>query len=275
MMSYPYADVFSQIEERLIKLGTEGRHRFTRDEVVNRLNVYKHLGAHPLDDNGYFRTLVDVVFYSGFKANTVTRMLPAIYNYLSDYRAVAGYTDDDVARIMADPKVVRNDRKIKACINSARAIREIAARHGSMEIYVQSFNATDSFENLFLLKESLESKFDYLGRVTVYHFMMNIALPVLKPDRVICRIFKRHGLIECEDHLWSAVSHGRKFAEATGHPMRYIDIVLVAYGQSASEELGVDLGLCLQKPSCGTCPVRQHCRYEGKSPSASPVYSHS
>ncbi|WP_094226858.1 hypothetical protein [Methanolobus psychrotolerans] len=64
--------------------------------------------------------------------------------------------------------------------------------------------------------------------------MTEIGLPVLKPDRVITRIFKRIGLIESEDQLLKTVIHGRKFSQETGLPIRYIDIIFAIYGQMVS-----------------------------------------
>lgn len=97
------------------------------------------------------------------------------------------------------------------------------------------------------LRDELESIFYGLGKVTSFHFLIDIGKPVLKPDRVICRVFERLGLIENREQLLEAVLQGRKFAEATGYPIRYIDIVFVAYGQVKSSEYGIDRGICLEE----------------------------
>jgi len=96
--------------------------------------------------------------------------------------------------------------------------------------------------------------------------MTDIGLPVLKPDRVICSIFERLDLIDSREHLLSAVIQGRRFARATDHPIRYIDIVFVADGQVASTEFGVDRGICMEEnPSCEICGVREHCLYRRRN----------
>jgi DNA-3-methyladenine glycosylase I len=53
-------------------------------------------------------------------------------------------------------------------------------------------------------------------------------LQVLKPNRVICRIFYRLGLIRSELDTEEALRQGRLLAQATREPIRYIDIVFVA-----------------------------------------------
>ena len=107
-----------------------------------------------------------------------------------------------------------------------------------------------------LLKEELEFRFDYLGGITVYHFLTDIGLDVLKPDRVLVRIFQRLGLIESEKQLLKTVIQGRKFAAATGHSIRYIDIIFVTYGQQGQE------GICFTKnPKCNLCGLTEKCNY--------------
>jgi DNA-3-methyladenine glycosylase I len=176
--------------------------------------------------------------------------------HFPDYKTVATYGDDEIRKILDDPEMIRNRRKIQACVKNARAVREIVSKHGSFQRFVDSFAPTKSFENLMLLKEDLEYRFEGLGRVTTYHLLMDIGMPVIKPDRVLCRIFQRLGLIENEGQLLKTVIHARKFAQATGHPIRYIDIVFVAYGQMESREFGITRGICLEEnPSCSLCGV--------------------
>lgn len=90
---------------------------------------------------------------------------------------------------------------------------------------------------MYKLKKSLESNFNYLGDVTSYHFFTDIGLNVLKPDRVICRIFYRLGLIESENNLEGTVKVGRAFSEAINLPIRFIDIIFVLYGELDQEKL--------------------------------------
>jgi DNA-3-methyladenine glycosylase I len=112
----------------------------------------------------------------------------------------------------------------------------------------------------------LQYKFNYLGNITVYHYLTDIGFNVLKPDRVILRVFERLGLIESRDQLLKTVIQGRKFAEATGLPIRYIDIVFVKYGQQGkSNYFGLDDGICLEKhPKCNICKLKKYCFFKGK-----------
>lgn len=95
-------------------------------------------------------------------------------------------------------------------------------------------------------------------------------MQVLKPDRVIMRMFQRLGLIENSGQLLKSVIVGRKLAEANELPIRYIDIVQVAYGQSQSTQFEIDKGICLNKPRCEICRVSSMCNYYKKGPSNDP-----
>jgi len=87
----------------------------------------------------------------------------------------------------------------------------------------------------------------------------DIGLNVSKPDRVIGRLVHRLGLLESEEQIFKAILEGRSFAEATGLPIRYIDIVLVVFGQIASPQVGISKGVCLNEPRCGVCAIKTQC----------------
>lgn len=56
-----------------------------------------------------------------------------------DPRKVAAFNDGDVARLLADPGIVRNRLKIASTITNARAVLELQARHGSLDSYLWRF----------------------------------------------------------------------------------------------------------------------------------------
>jgi DNA-3-methyladenine glycosylase I len=254
-----YKTIFEKVESALIRAGSRN---LPTDKIRASLDVYKHIENKTFSDANYYWILVYVIFYSGFRAATVTAKLDLIRRYLQDYETAAGYDETEVNKILNDPEMIRNRRKIQACIENAKVFKWIVNTHRSFQAYIDSFAPTVSFENLMLLKEELEYRFDGLGRITTYHFLTDIGLPVLKPDRVICRIFQRLGLIESDEQLLKTVIQGRRFAQATGHPIRYIDIVFVASGQMASPEFGLTTGICLeQNPLCEICGATDCCTY--------------
>lgn len=254
-----YKAIFEKVESTLIRVGSAN---LSTDRIRANLDEFKHLEGKAFSDADYYWILVYVIFYAGFRAATVNDKLNLIRRYFPDYETVAVYDESKAGKILSDPEMIRNRRKVEACIENAKVFKSIIGEHGSFQAYIDSFSPTASFENLMLLKEELEYRFKGLGRITTYHVLTDIGLPVLKPDRVICRIFQRLGLIESNEQLLKTVIQGRKFAQTTGHPIRYIDIVFVAYGQSRSQEFGLTSGICLeQNPLCSICGVTGYCNY--------------
>lgn len=253
-----YKSIFDGVETTLVRVGSK-----KVDPVIlrERLDEFKY-GKKQLSDNEHYRIMVFVIFVAGFRAETANARKDVILGHFGDYAKVANYRSADIERIMRDPRMIRNRHKVDACVKTARKFRDVVAEHGSFQNYIESFEPDKSFENVLLLKADVEHRFDGLGDITAYHFLTDIGMPVVKPDRVLCRIFQRLGFLEDEKDTFRVVIEGRKFAEATGHPPRYIDIVFVAYGQMAAKDFGLDEGICLEKnPHCEICDVKQHCNY--------------
>jgi len=258
-----YKSIFEKAETSLIKAGSV---HIPSEKIRETLDKYKHFEGKTFSDAEYFEKLVLIIFYSGFRAATVSAKADLICNYFPDYEIVSSYTEDKIKEILANPNMIRNKRKVTACIDNAKVFKSIVNNYGSFQAYIDGFAARDSFENLILLKEELEYLFNGLGRITTYHFLTDIGMEVLKPDRVIGRIFQRLVLIENPEQLLKTIIQGRKFAQSTGYPIRYIDIVFVSYGQMESQELGLTSGICLEhNPLCTSCGVTDYCNYYKQS----------
>lgn len=260
-----FQTIFKNIESTLVRTGNQSS---AGDDMEQRLGKYKLVVAQTFTDAEYFRKLVHIVFLSGFRTETVVRKLPVIDGFLSDYATVAGYGPANLQAMMAHPGMIRNKLKIQGCIDNAKKFQSIVEKHGSFQMYIYSQDPQASFVNMMRLRRDLR-RFAYIRKVTSLHFLMDIGLPVLKPDRVVCRIFYRLGLLDSEsgneDQLLKAVEVGRQFALATGHSIRYIDAVFVAYGQVTSTGTNIQQGICLKNnPRCDICGVTKYCDYFGK-----------
>ena len=251
-VTFPYAEVFERVERKLIELRS---HDFDAQAQRDKLDEFKKYEERSLSDEDYFHIMVKVVFYSGFRAETVKAREAAILRHFPDLKTTAAYGEKDIANILRDSSMIKNRRKVSACIDNARLMQDLIKRHGSFRDYIHSFGELAALEEVLLLKEALEVNFAFLGGVTVYHFMTDAGFPVLKPDRVLTRIFLRLGLIEDERQLLKTVLQGKKFAASTGLPIRYVDIVFVLYGQASATAYGVTQGVCLTVPRCSACDL--------------------
>ena len=75
------------------------------------------------DERGLFERISLEVFQSGLSWATILRKRPSFRAAFSgfDPDAVAAFDDGDVERLLGDPGIVRNRRKIEATIQNARA----------------------------------------------------------------------------------------------------------------------------------------------------------
>ena len=209
------------------------------------------------DDNDYFIKLRDIIFYSGFKAKIVEEKMDTINEHFPDLITVSNYTKTEIQKIISDEKMIKNKRKIEAIISNAKTMIQIINKYKSFFEYINKYDADKSQDKLFKLKEELVSKFKYLGKITVYHFLSDIGLNVLKPDSVITRIFTRLGLIKNRKQIWEAVEIGIEISKIVNKPIRYIDTLFVLYGQERPE------AVCFEKnPRCEErCKIKKYCDY--------------
>ncbi|MGY1748386.1 DNA-3-methyladenine glycosylase I [Modestobacter sp. SYSU DS0511] len=78
-------------------------------------------------DDALYERLTLEAFQSGLSWITILRKRPAFRAAFAGFRiaAVAEFTDEDVARLMADAGIVRNRAKITAAIANARAALQV------------------------------------------------------------------------------------------------------------------------------------------------------
>jgi DNA-3-methyladenine glycosylase I len=86
-----YKTLFESIEKTLI---TEGSKILSIEKIRENLDWFKHLEGKKFSDNDYYQILVNVIFYSGFRAATVTEKIPVIRKYFSDYLTVTSYSEE-------------------------------------------------------------------------------------------------------------------------------------------------------------------------------------
>jgi DNA-3-methyladenine glycosylase I len=249
--------IFENIEASLYK------ERKVSEAVYNQyFEPFKNIDYKNFSDTEFYWTIVYVTFYSGMNAQIVLNKLENIKSVFYDYKKVLSYTDTEKEAIYNNPAIIRNKRKIKACFENAILFNELINKHKSFIDFINKFGDLNNENNLENLIEAL-GKFHYLGKITVYHFLTEVGLNVIKPDRVLCRIFNRLGLIENINDTKQAVQVGKLFAKATNYPIRYVDIIFVTFGQQGEKRaLKIDNGICLEKnPNCIVCGVKSFCNY--------------
>ena len=93
------------------------------------------------DENGLFEKIVLEGAQAGLSWITILRRRngyrEAFHQFVPE--KVAAMTDEDVDRLMQNPRIIRNRLKIKSAITNAVAFMKIQNEFGSFFAYVQSF----------------------------------------------------------------------------------------------------------------------------------------
>lgn len=93
------------------------------------------------DDRALFELLVLEGAQAGLSWRTVLHRREGYRAAFEGFEVerVAAYGEDDIARLLADPGIIRNRAKVNAAIANARAVLEVQREHGSFDAYVWSF----------------------------------------------------------------------------------------------------------------------------------------
>ena len=89
-------------------------------------------GVAVTDERGLFELVALEVFVVGLSWLTVLRRRDAMRDAFGGFEVdvVAAYDEADLSRLMADSRIIRNERKIRAVIANARAAVELRADGG-------------------------------------------------------------------------------------------------------------------------------------------------
>jgi 3-methyladenine DNA glycosylase Tag len=85
---------------------------------------------------------------------------------------VAGYGPDDIARLLADSRVIRSRVKIEAIIDNAQELVELADEHRGFRRYLRSHGGFAE------TVADLKRQFRYIGDSGAYHFLWSVNEPV-------------------------------------------------------------------------------------------------
>jgi DNA-3-methyladenine glycosylase I len=142
------------------------------------------------DERGLFERLSLEAFQSGLSWATILRKRPGFRKAFADFDPdlVAGFDQDDVARLMADAGIVRNRRKVDATITNAQATVALRPDGGLAEL-VWSFRPAEtpapstyaevpstSPESVALSKELKRRGFVFVGPTTMFALMEAVGI---------------------------------------------------------------------------------------------------
>ena len=122
----------------------------------------------------YLEVMTKAVFQSGMSWQVVEAKWPGFREAFDgfDPEKIAGYTGDDVERLAADTRIIRNRRKIEATLTNAETMLGLERSPGGFAGWLRShpdFEATVA---------ALRGEFRFLGETGAYYFLYVVGEPV-------------------------------------------------------------------------------------------------
>lgn len=141
------------------------------------------------DDQRLFEKISLESFQSGLSWRTILAKREGFRAAFAgfDIDQVARFTQRDVQRLLADPRIVRHRGKIEATIHNAGLARGIASREGSLAAFIWSYEParqpssklpvpSKTPESVALAKDLKKLGWKFLGPTTAYAFMQAIGI---------------------------------------------------------------------------------------------------
>ena len=142
------------------------------------------------DEHGLYERLMLEAFQSGLSWLTILRKREGIRDAFCSFdpEKVAGFTGEDIERLMLDARIIRNRQKINAAVTNAKAT--IALReHGGLDALIWSFAPSSTSvpqsthevpaitpESTALAKALKKAGFVFVGPTTAYAAMQAIGI---------------------------------------------------------------------------------------------------
>lgn len=142
----------------------------------------------PTKSADYLEVLTKAAFQSGMSWAVVEAKWAGFQEAFSGFEpeTVATLTPDDLDRLTADTRIIRNRRKIESTVHNAQVVMELESEFGSFKNYLKSIDG-------FLERVAdLRKRFKHIGDFGAYYFLYVIGEPV--PEREEAQAMLERGL---------------------------------------------------------------------------------
>jgi len=122
----------------------------------------------PKSDDEYFARMTKALFQAGLNWKMIDDKWPNFEKAFAHFSIpkIAKYGDRQIAKLMEDQGIVRNERKIRSTIYNAQQSLVIEREFGSFKNYFKSFDKEHA-----KLMEDLQRRFKHLGESSSRTFL--------------------------------------------------------------------------------------------------------
>jgi len=167
----------------------------------------KEWGTPVHDERTHFEFLLLETQQAGLSWRTILGKREAYRSAFANFdpERVARYSEKDIERLLLDPGLIRNRRKLEAAVTNARTFLAIQDQHGSFDDWIWHFTGgrpiTNHWQTLseipartelsdLISSEMCRAGFSFVGSVTIYAHLQ--AIGIVNDHLVSCF---RHGQI--------------------------------------------------------------------------------
>ena len=121
----------------------------------------------PTSGPGYLEAMSRIIMTSGMNWKVNEGKWEGIRAAFGGFEVehVAAMTDEDIERLMTDPRVVRNRRKLHAIVDNAAKVAQVEKQYGGFDKYL---DAQGAYEKKVA---ALKRDFTFMGDSTAYFFL--------------------------------------------------------------------------------------------------------
>jgi DNA-3-methyladenine glycosylase I len=132
-------------------------------------------GKTPKDDSEYLERMSKAIFNAGLNWRVVDSKWSNFRRAFSNFSPtkVSRLTEAQVRGMMKDTGIVRNEKKIRATVENAKAVLAIEKEFGSVKGYLDSFGGREKE-----LQAALQERFRHVGPSTARMFLWMVGHPL-------------------------------------------------------------------------------------------------
>ncbi len=115
----------------------------------------------------YLEVMSKAVFQTGISWAVIEKKWPGTRDAFREFQplAVASLTEDEIAELTADTRIIRNRKKVEAIVDNARKMVELDEAHNGFRKYLRSHGG---FEGTV---KDLRKQFRFMGETGCYYFL--------------------------------------------------------------------------------------------------------
>ena len=247
--------IFSLASMKLRKLSIDDN--FDKEILERRSRTFDADNS----DEFFYEILVRDIFGGGMKASLIRMKLPFIKKAFANFNIeqVSTYNENDLNRMLMNPNIIHNRRRLVDCIQNAKEMKKKSNEHGSFGNFLKQY-VDDTNE----LSIRLKLLFGSVGQIIALNFLKDIGVDTIKPDVHILRVLHRLGFLNSEKptkiNIQKTMLLAEKMKLSPSEKLSVVDAVLWMYGGGGDGH--VRKAICNKNnPFCDECPLTSYCRY--------------